>query len=449
MNTIPRIVIAGTHSGCGKTTVASGIMAALKSRGLNVQPFKVGPDFIDPSHHTLICKRPSRNLDPFMMGEEGVIQTFERATKGADIAVVEGVMGMYDGIDGTDLASTAHVARTLNAPVILVVDVKGMSRSANALIRGYYDFDSTISIAGVILNRVGSLRHRQMIEYSLLSRALGWIPKREDIAIGSRHLGLQMAHETGLITGLGQIVEEFCDLDAIIACANSAHGVTLQKKTSPSGYQKQICAKIGVASDDAFCFYYQDNLDRLRAFGAELVFFSPLHDPIPDVDALYFGGGYPELHLPSLESSKCTRELKYVVDTAMPVYAECGGLMYLTREIDSDRCYKLCGILPASVKMTTKIQALGYVKGESVSNGSFLPPSQNLTGHEFHYSCMLPDRDAQFAFRLTRGKGIDSGRDGLTSENVIGTYTHAYFTNTFARIFVEAASDFLKNRPRI
>ena len=442
---VPRIVIAGTQSGCGKTTVASGVMAALTKRGLKVQPFKVGPDFIDPSHHTSICGRPCRNLDPFMMGEEGVARTFEHATDEADIAVIEGVMGLYDGVDGTDFASTAHVARILNAPVVLVVNVQGMSRSVLALIRGFNDFDATISIAGVILNRVGSLRHRQMIENSLAIPSIGWIPRSEDIVIESRHLGLKMAHETGSMVDFGRLVEEYCDLDAIIAYANKSPTLNPQKKSQLPGKKNQIRAIIGVALDDAFCFYYQDNLDRLRDAGAELLFFSPLQDPIPDVDALYFGGGYPELYLPLLESSKCTRELKSVVGTGMPVYAECGGLMYLTHEIVTDRTYKLCGILPASVEMTNKVQALGYVRGESIGNSSFLPQSQRITGHEFHYSFMHPDRDAQFAFRLTRGKGIESGKDGLVSGNALGTYTHAYFNDLFAAIFVDAACRFRQN----
>ena len=446
MTGIPRIVIAGTHSGCGKTTIASGIMAALTARGQKVQPFKVGPDFIDPSHHTRICGRPSRNLDPFMMGEQGCIDTFIRATKGADIAVIEGVMGIYDGMDGTDFASTAHVARLLNAPVILVVDIKGMSRSVLALIRGYRDFDTTISVAGVILNRVGSLRHRQMIEGSTSLPTLGWIPKREDIAIESRHLGLKMAHETGSMTELGSVIEEFCDLDAIIAYANKVTRLTSQKKVSGSGSWKKLHTFIGVALDDAFCFYYQDNLDRLHALGAELVFFSPLIDPLPDVDALYFGGGYPELHLSALESSRCTKEMKSAVDAGMPLYAECGGLLYLSREIMADRTYRLCGVLPADAEMTSHVQALGYVKGESRGNTSFLPPLQSITGHEFHYSRVLPDRDAQFAFRLTRGKGIDSGKDGLTSGNALGTFTHAYFTDAFAKNFIDAAYNFQTNK---
>ena len=440
--TIPRIVIAGTQSGCGKTTVASGIMAALTRRGLVVQPYKVGPDFIDPSHHTSTCGRPCRNLDPFMMGKEGVIRTFERSVQGADIAVIEGVMGLFDGIDGTDVASTAHVARILDAPVILVVDIKGMSRSTHALIRGFCDFDPTISCAGVILNRVGSTRHRRMIENFLAIPSLGWIPKREEFSIKSRHLGLMMAYETGSLSELGRIIEEFCDLDAIIACAGKSPGLPPRKKISSSGKKRKVRATIGVALDDAFCFYYQDNLDRLRNAGADLVFFSPLHDPLPDAGALYFGGGYPELHLPELEMSKTTRELRSVVDAGMPVYAECGGLMYLSGEIAADRTYRLCGVLPAHVEMTTGIQALGYVKGKSIGDVSFLPPSLGIRGHEFHYSRAFPDRDAKFLFRLSRGTGIDSGKDGLVSFNAVGTYTHAYFDNRFAGIFVEEAYHF-------
>ena len=442
MTGIPRIVIAGTHSGCGKTTVASGIMSALTARGLKVQPFKVGPDFIDPSHHTRICARPSRNLDPYMMGEQGCIDTFIRATTGADIAIIEGVMGLYDGIDGTDFASTAHLARILNAPIILVVDIKGMSRSVLALIRGFRDFDTTITIAGVILNQVGSQRHRQMIDGSLPLPTLGWIPKREDIRIESRHLGLKMAHETGAMKEFGSVIEEFCDLNTLIACANNVTRITAQKKVPETGSGKRVHASIGVALDDAFCFYYKDNLDRLHDHGAELVFFSPLIDPLPEVDALYFGGGYPELYLPALESSRCTREMKTAFEAGMPVYAECGGLLYLTREIMADRTYRFCGILPANAEMTSRVQALGYVQGESLVDTSFLSRLQGITGHEFHYSRVLPDRDAEFAFRLTRGKGIDSGKDGLLSGNVLGTYTHAYFTDAFAKNFIDAAYGF-------
>ncbi|WP_292350296.1 cobyrinate a,c-diamide synthase, partial [Methanoregula sp. PtaU1.Bin006] len=222
MNPAPRIVIAGTHSGCGKTTIASGIMAALTARGMNVQPFKVGPDFIDPSHHTKICGRISRNLDPFMMGEDGCIDTFSRATADADIAVIEGVMGLFDGIDGSDIASTAHVARILRAPVVLVIDARGMSRSVHALIQGYCGYDPTLIIPGVIINRTGSPRHRTMIESGLTVPAFGYVPRNEDIVIGSRHLGLKMAHESGNLGNAGKMIEEYVHLDALVAAACQA-----------------------------------------------------------------------------------------------------------------------------------------------------------------------------------------------------------------------------------
>jgi cobyrinic acid a,c-diamide synthase len=442
MTSIPRIVIAGTHSGCGKTTIASGIMAALTARGLTVQPFKVGPDFIDPSHHTKICGRISRNLDPFMMGEDGCIDTFIRATAGADIAVIEGVMGMYDGVDGTDQASTAHVARILTAPVILVVDAKGMSRSVHALIEGYRRYDHALEFSGVIFNRTGSPRHRSMIEHSLAIPAFGYVPRRENLAVESRHLGLKMAHESENMGEFGSIIEESCDLDALVAAADQAPPI---KKGFPDDihYKKDGC-KIGIALDNAFCFYYQDNLDLLSRAGANLIFFSPLHGRLPDVDAVYLGGGYPELHLVDLESAPCTSDLRHVTERGMPLYAECGGLMYLTNEIQADKTYRMCGILPATSEMTRGIQALGYVKGTGTGEISYIPSSQEVTGHEFHYSRLDPDTDARYTISLSRGKGISAGKDGLFSLNAVGCYTHAYFTPAFARRFVDAAILFSK-----
>jgi cobyrinic acid a,c-diamide synthase len=442
MSVIPRIIIAGTHSGCGKTTIASGIMAALTARGIKVQPFKVGPDFIDPSHHTQICGRPSRNLDPFMMGERGCIETFLRATEGSDIAIIEGVMGMYDGVDGSDLASTAHVARILKAPVVLVVDAKGMSRSVHALIDGYRRYDPSISIAGVVFNRIGSPRHRTMIERSLDIPSFGMIPRKEDLAVKSRHLGLMMAHESGAMADFGNIIEAHADLDALIA---SAAGAPSLKKGKQSKDSIQ-CTRtpIGVALDDAFCFYYQDNLDLLRRSGAELVFFSPLTDPLPDVNAVYLGGGYPELHLPALASSRCRKDVKKAIDSGMPLYAECGGLMYLVKEVTTDKTYKMCGVLPATAEMTKNIQALGYVKGKSIRNNSYLPAGEQIAGHEFHYSRIEPERDAHYAMQLSRGKGIDSGYDGMVSQNALGCYTHAYFSRAFVNAIIDAAVKFSK-----
>ena len=437
MNPIPRIVIAGTHSGCGKTTIASGIMSALSRRGLKVQPFKVGPDFIDPSHHTRICGRISRNLDPFMMGENGCIDTFIRSSEGADIAVIEGVMGMFDGVDGSDIASTAHVARILKAPVVLVVDAKGMSRSVHALIDGYRRYDPTLTFSGVILNRIGSPRHRSMIEPSLSIPSFGYIPRKDELAVESRHLGLKMAHESASMGEFGKIIEESCNLDALVEAAHNAPSLTNTNNTVEC--KQKVHTKIGVAFDEAFCFYYQDNLDCLKRSCAELIFFSPISGSLPDVDAVYLGGGYPELHLAALESSQCTKELKHAADSGMPVYAECGGLMYLTEKILSDKSYKMCGILPACAEMTSRIQALGYVKGESIKNLSFLPAGLQISGHEFHYSRIEATGDARYAIQLSRGKGIEAGCDGLISQNVLGCYTHAYFTPAFAHAMIDRA----------
>jgi cobyrinic acid a,c-diamide synthase len=439
MISIPRIVIGGTHSGCGKTTIASGIMAALTARGLRVQPFKVGPDFIDPSHHTRICGRISRNLDPFMMGDDGCIETFIRSSIGADIAVIEGVMGLFDGVDGSDLASTAHVARLLQAPVVLIVDAKGMSRSVHALIDGYRRFDPKLNIAGIIFNRVGSARHRTMIERSLSVPAFGFIPRTEDLAMESRHLGLVMGHEIVKMPDSGPLIETSSDLDALVSAAGQVPDL---KKIKKNGDHRQPVCTVGIARDPAFCFYYQDNLDRLAAAGARLVFFSPLRDRLPDVDAVYIGGGYPELHLPGLEASLCTRDLCRAADEGMPIHAECGGLMYLSAAIRTDRTYRMCGILPATAEMAGRVQALGYVKGKSTANHPFLASPRIVTGHEFHYSHLDPDTDSRYAIRLERGKGICDGMDGLVTHNSVGCYTHTYFSTAFAREFVKAAARF-------
>lgn len=437
MRTTPRIVIAGTHSGCGKTTVARGLMHALRRQGLVVQPFKVGPDFIDPSHHSAICGRTSRNLDPFMMGEEGVIATFCTACEGADIAVIEGVMGIYDGLDGTDTASTAHVMRILGAPAVLVVDVRGMSRSAHALIDGFLSFDPSLTIAGVIINRLGSPRHRAMIEGDLAVPALGWIPRDPGLAVESRHLGLRMGFELDPDTPGLEIVGESCDLEGIVGAAQAAPPCSIPQPVpghTPSG------VRIAVAEDAAFCFYYQDNLDMLRAAGATLLPFSPLTDRLPDADAYYFGGGYPELYAPALADSPCRMMLQGAADAGIPVFGECGGLLYLSGEMVIDEHeFPMAGILPGSASMTTSIQALGYTAGTWSGGPGLAVPGTPLRGHEFHYSVYDPPGDARFAVTLSRGRGIAGGRDGLYAHETVGIYTHSYFSRKFAARFVDAA----------
>jgi cobyrinic acid a,c-diamide synthase len=444
MNTelrIPRILIAGTHSGCGKTTIARGLMQAFTSQGLVVQPFKVGPDFIDPTHHTAICGRSSRNLDPYMMGEGSVRETFVRASLDADIAIIEGVMGMFDGLDGTLEASTAHVADLLDAPVILVVDVKGMSRSAHAVVKGFASSPGGERIAGVIFNRLGSDRHRLLIERAVEGNVLGWMKRRPGLEVKSRHLGLVMASELGDDAAAGDAVVEDCDTGAILEIARNTNLLPVEERSPEMTGERPV---IGVAYDEAFCFYYQDNLDRLADSGADLVFFSPIHDKLPETDALYLGGGYPELHAGALESSDAAKAVAAVADQGMPVYAECGGLLFLTRGIYSDREYRMAGVLPACAEMTGSVQALGYSEGRGSGKNSYINPGLKIKGHEFHYSRVDCMPDARFIIDLSRGKGISGGRDGLSEHEVTGSYTHSYFSKEFSRAFVNAARIFRK-----
>jgi cobyrinic acid a,c-diamide synthase len=437
---IPRIIIAGTHSGCGKTTVARGLMEAFSGRGLVVQPFKVGPDFIDPTYHTAITGRSSRNLDPFMMGDDGVLHTFSRACRGADLAVIEGVMGMFDGMDGTLRSSTADVARILRAPVCLVVDAHGMAGSANAVVRGFASGAGGEGIRGIIFNRIGSSRHRELVEVSRTVPALGWIPRDERLRVESRHLGLFMAGEGQVQPGAGAVVGEACELEAILAVAESAPCLP---EVPADEDVKAPSARIGVAQDEAFCFYYQDNLDRLVSAGAVLIPFSPIRDPVPEVDALYLGGGYPELHAEALGAGPSARGIARAVTEGMPVYAECGGLLFLAESlVAGGREYRMAGVFPAVAEMTRKVRALGYTSGTGTGGPAFIRGP--VLGHEFHYSEIECRGEARFAISLSRGEGIGGGRDGIYESLAVGSYTHAYFSDRFARAFVKAAARFAR-----
>ncbi|HWQ18734.1 MAG TPA: cobyrinate a,c-diamide synthase [Methanotrichaceae archaeon] len=439
--TIPALLIAGTHSGVGKTTVTLGLMAALRKRGLKVQPFKVGPDFIDPTHHSAICGRPSLNLDTFMMGVDGVRRSFNDGIEGADVAVVEGVMGLYDGMDATEIASTAHVAKALNIPVVLVINVHGQSRSAAAMELGYTSFDPSVRIAGTILNRVGSERHLSMLKNSMAMPILGALPRRQEISLPSRHLGLEMGFESQHdIDALAQLMEEHSDLDEMLKLRTSLE-CDIQEQSKP---HEDRSIRIGVARDEAFCFYYQENFNVLSRMGAELVPFSPLRDDLPEVDGLYIGGGYPELYAGQLEESRCRAQVRAASEDGMPIYGECGGLIYLSRGIveDDDKEHRMVGALPATTIMTKKLQALGYVEAEVVNSNPIVGQGLVVRGHEFHYSRVEAESDARFAYKLRRGKGIRDGWDGLFEHSTLGGYLHTHFYSYPVQRFIESCCDY-------
>ncbi len=436
---IPCVLVAGTHSGVGKTTVVLGLLAALKRRGLEVAPFKVGPDFIDPTHHTAICERASRNLDTFMMGEDGVRRSFAGGVEGADVAVIEGVMGLYDGLDSTEIASSAHVAKALNAPVLLVINVHGTSRSAAAVALGYAKFDPEVEIAGLILNRVGSERHLTLLRTALDPLGipiLAALPRKGEISLPSRHLGLTMGFEGHHdLDALANFVEENADLDRILRLGCNVPPV------EPKFEFRGDRIKIGVAYDEAFCFYYQENFEELRRLGADIEFFSPMRDPLPDVQGLYLGGGYPELYAEALERSKTRCGIKRASEDGMPIYGECGGLMYLCESViskDGDSEKRMTGVLPASTTMTGRLQALGYVEGDVVGKNPVVEMGRVIRGHEFHYSKMDCARDARFAYRFRRGKGIVEDKDGLVEHETLGSYLHTHVYSFPMERFVES-----------
>ncbi|KAB3542908.1 MAG: cobyrinate a,c-diamide synthase [ANME-2 cluster archaeon] len=447
---MPAILIAGTHSGVGKTTVAMALMAAF-ARRCAVAPFKVGPDYIDPSHHTAICGRASRNLDMFMMGEERVRETFASAAAGTDISVIEGAMGLYDGMGSDDTASAAHVARVLDLPVILVVDVKGVSRSAAAIVKGYCDFDKRINVAGVILNKVGSPRHGDMVRTAIRQElsvpVVGEIPKSSRIELPSRHLGLYMAHEgyrMDYVAELASLAEDHLDIAAIrdIAQQTRDSGYAAANGVGDGGSGSSVGdadgddngdgvgstrhdITIGVARDPAFCFYYADLIDSLKR-DANLVFWSPLADDLPEADGFYFGGGYPELYARELSArSKTGKKIRDAAADGVPIYGECGGMIYLCESlIDLDgNAYPMAGVLPAETAMTNRLQALGYT--DATVSGNPVVPRGRIRGHEFHYSETDCAPDVRFAYRMNRGKGIRDGMDGMVEYATLGSYMHA------------------------
>jgi cobyrinic acid a,c-diamide synthase len=451
---IPRVVVASTHSGAGKTTVAVGLMTAFSKRGLCVQPFKVGPDFIDPSYHRAAANVHSKNLDTWLTSPEVVREIFIKSTCRCDVAVIEGVMGLFDGAKGSDdSASTAEISRILKAPVILVIDVSRMAGSSAALVHGFKTYDQKLNLRGVILNHVKSGKHtdlaREAIEGGAGVRVVGALPSSADISMPTRHLGLIPALEqNGLadfLTRLGVFAEEHLALDQILEIARDADELEFEQQES-SRPVVAAKARIGIAYDEAFNFYYQDNIELLEANGAEIVHFSPIHDlTLPnDLDGVFLGGGFPETYAKQLEDNQSMRRsVKKAVEDEMPVYAECGGLIYLMESLEdlNGHQHRMVGVLNGKVIMSGKLESLNYSVARVVRKNLLSELGSTLRGHEFHYSKVIDiPRDAKFAYEMQSGKGILGRRDGWMQHNLLASYMHIHFAGDprIARNFVEA-----------
>lgn len=464
---IPRLVIAGAWSGSGKTTVSTGLMAALGRRGLRVQGFKVGPDYIDPTYHQAATGRPSRNLDLWLMGAENVLASFVRAARDADLAVIEGVMGLHDGRGPSGEGSTAQLARLLEAPVILVVDVKGMGRSAAALVAGYRDLEPGLNLAGVILNRAGSAGHAALVAEAVAAAGvpvLGWLPADAQVARPERHLGLVPAG-TGAAGGddalgayldrLAALCAERLDLDALVALARRApavpragraggravHGGRPGGSSFLAGGGRTGRVRLAVAWDAAFHFYYRDALDLLEELGADVVTFSPLADcDLPaDSDGLLIGGGFPELHAADLAANVAMQAaVRRAAAAGMPIYAECGGFMYLCRSLidGAGREFPMVGLVPARAVMTGRLAGFGYKEATALRDTLLLPAGGRVRGHEFHYARLEwdepPPQGWPHAYLLRRGSGAEAGAhgaglpDGWAEGGVLASFLHVH-----------------------
>ncbi len=432
---IPRIVIAGVRSKIGKTMISIGLMKALSNRGYIVQPYKVGPDFIDPIYHYYATGRYSRNLDDFMLSEADLIETFERNFRGADIAIIEGKTGLYDSHDGVDeKGSTARVAKILKAPVILIADAERINRSLAAILLGYKLFDPDVDIEGVILNRVGNPRHARKVRMAVESLAkmkiFGVIP-RENVDMPYRHLGLVPAHERdeleNLLDSLAEIVEKYVDIDSILDVAQNAPEID-EVNVNPLFSHERSGIRVGVIRDKPFSFYYQDNIDALSA-KAEVVVVDSLRDRrLPDVDALYIGGGFPEVFAEELEKNDTLRRDVYeFCDSGKPVYAECGGLMFLGESIIMNgEEYEMVGFFPFKTEMHSRFQGLGYCVYRVVRSNIVSERGDSIIGHEFHYSKVIPTGKLDFVYRVERGRGIDGKYDGVVRKNTLANYIHIH-----------------------
>jgi cobyrinic acid a,c-diamide synthase len=445
----PGVLVAATSSDCGKTTVVLGLIAALRRRGMKVQPFKVGPDYIDPGHHSVAASRPSHNLDGWMIPEAANLEIFQRASASADLAVVEGVMGLFDGLNGTDQSgSSAQMAAMLGLPVILVVDARAVGRSAAATVWGFSSFDPDLHISGVIFNNVGGPSHEEILRAALASRCdlpcLGCLGNCGSLHMEDRHLGLVTAAETSgmarLLEDLARVAESRLDLSRIIGIAATSRTPGAQAASLFPGEPARDRVRLAVAMDKAFTFYYQANLDLLEHAGADIVPFSPLEDTsIPEGAAgLYIGGGYPELFASELAGNRPMLEsIASRIARGMPAFAECGGFMYLCQTLkDVDgREHRMVGAITGMTRMTGRLQALGYIELTTLGQSPLGRPGSVMRGHEYRWSkAELAGKRPAYRVERTLGGG-EAIEDGYASGNVIAGYQHIHFASNPASAF--------------
>ena len=451
---MPYVYISAAHKSSGKTTVSIGLTAALTARGLHVQTFKKGPDYIDPLWLTAASRRPCYNLDFYTMPSAEITSVFRQYMADADIGLIEGNKGLYDGLDLDGSNSNAALGTLLDSPIILVIDARGMTRGIAPLILGYQAFDENIRIRGVILNKIGGSRHesklRQVIEHYTDVKVIGAVHYSDSLEIDDRHLGLIPSNEAAeankKITTLARAIEEQVDIDSVLTIANESPPIGPADQIPNPRIKASDRVRIGIPRDRAFGFYYPGDLQKLEQNGAELVFFDTLEDShLPNVDGLFIGGGFPEMAMQELHANQGLRgEIKSFIENGGPVYAECGGLMYLARTLSWDGLnYAMVGAIPGDAVMYKKPQGRGYVKlletGKSPWPGS-TPAETVIAAHEFHYSAIenLPD-DAVYAYAVQRGAGIDGAHDGFVYKNLLANYTHMRDVgdNHWTRRFVE------------
>lgn len=451
----PRLVIAAAHSGSGKTTVTCGIIAALAARGLRVHPYKIGPDYIDPGYLSLAAGAQADNLDTWLTDDAKMQKIFVAASKDKDISVIEGVMGLYDGGSG-GISSTAHIAKTLCAPVLLVIDVRSMGESAAAIAKGFRDYDPEVDIRGVIINRYGSENHKKMVCDAIESVGIpvvGAVPRCKEAELRERQLGLLPADENDnfeYTENLRRMIEPAIDLDTILKIAQNAPKLEEEATVKQS---TEIKVKIAIAKDEAFSFYYSESIAVLEAAGAEIIYFSPLHDErMPaSCHGLILGGGFPEVFAEKLAANLSMKNsIMQAAKGGMPVYAECGGFMYLTREIKTcdGRIHKMTGVIPLSCKMNDSLKTVGYVTAQALSSNVIALEGEELRGHEFHFSSTEEEAHASPAFEFTKNRTQEKYIAGYACNNILGSYLHIHFAGfpNAARRFVQACEDYKEER---